>query len=395
MATTFKFGNGNWAVKEDLALAYNDENGNFKPLPFDFTRASTATRVNKDGLIETVPSGKPRIDFTDNTSGHLLLEPSRTNYSIYSEDTSTWSYVEFGSGSAGTITTGKTDMFGGTNAVQIDFPANAENVSIQFGHTSSSISSGSAQTSLYIKLVGSATPDKIIQLRTGSDAENTTISGDSFVRYTKTHTKTSNEAFIIKLRPSEGTSSGGFSIIVCHPQEEVGSYATSYIPTSGSSVTRSAEVADESGNSSVFNDSEGVFYAEIAALADDGTARRITISDGTNSNRIVIAYHTVSNQFLYIIVVGNSVVASNVYTTTDTKDYHKVAVKYKENDFAFWVDGVERHSDSSGSTFPNGTLDQIQFTQGAGGGVYFYGKTKDLRVYDTALSDSELQALTS
>jgi hypothetical protein len=51
MATTFKFGtDGNWAVKEDLALAYNDENGNFKPLPFDFTRASSATRVNKNGL---------------------------------------------------------------------------------------------------------------------------------------------------------------------------------------------------------------------------------------------------------------------------------------------------------------------------------------------------------
>lgn len=47
MATTFKFGNGNWAVKEDFALAYNDENSNFKPLPFDFTRASSATRVNK------------------------------------------------------------------------------------------------------------------------------------------------------------------------------------------------------------------------------------------------------------------------------------------------------------------------------------------------------------
>ncbi len=90
MATTFKFGNGNWAVKEDLALAYNDENGNFKPLPFDFTRASSATRVNKNGLIETVPSGKPRIDFTDNTSGHLLLEPSRTNNVTYSEDFTQW-----------------------------------------------------------------------------------------------------------------------------------------------------------------------------------------------------------------------------------------------------------------------------------------------------------------
>ena len=79
MATTFKFGGGNWAVKDGYALAYNDENNNFKPLPFDFTRASSATRVNKQGLIETVPSGKPRIDFLNNTSGHLLLEPSRTN----------------------------------------------------------------------------------------------------------------------------------------------------------------------------------------------------------------------------------------------------------------------------------------------------------------------------
>ena len=50
--------------KRTTPLAYNDENDNFKPLPFDFTRASSATRVNKDGLIETVPSGKPRIDFT-------------------------------------------------------------------------------------------------------------------------------------------------------------------------------------------------------------------------------------------------------------------------------------------------------------------------------------------
>lgn len=70
MANTFKFGNGNWAVKDGSALAYNDENNNFKPLPFDFTRASSATRVNKQGLVETVPSGKPRIDFLDNTDGH-------------------------------------------------------------------------------------------------------------------------------------------------------------------------------------------------------------------------------------------------------------------------------------------------------------------------------------
>ena len=92
MANTFKFGNGNWAVKDGYALAYNDENNNFKPLPFDFTRASSATTLNRQGLIETVGSGKPRIDFTDNTSGHLLLEPSRTNDTQRSEqfDNSYW-----------------------------------------------------------------------------------------------------------------------------------------------------------------------------------------------------------------------------------------------------------------------------------------------------------------
>ena len=79
MAETLKLGNGEWATKENSLLSYNDENGNYKPLPFDFTRASSATVVNKAGLIETVQSGIPRIDFLGNTNGALLLEPQSTN----------------------------------------------------------------------------------------------------------------------------------------------------------------------------------------------------------------------------------------------------------------------------------------------------------------------------
>ena len=85
MANTFKFGNGEWAVGKETALAYNDENSNFKPLPFTFDRASTATVVNKQGLIETVGIDEPRIDFLNNTKGHLLLEPQRQNVITYSE----------------------------------------------------------------------------------------------------------------------------------------------------------------------------------------------------------------------------------------------------------------------------------------------------------------------
>jgi hypothetical protein len=86
MANTLKFGNGQWATKVGSTLAYNDENGNFKPLPFNFTRSTGGTRVNKDGLIEVVTNNKPRIDFLNDSNGALLLEPSRTNLFLNSDD---------------------------------------------------------------------------------------------------------------------------------------------------------------------------------------------------------------------------------------------------------------------------------------------------------------------
>ena len=85
MANTIKFGNGQWATKEDSILAYNDENANFKPLPFVTSRATTATRVNKAGLLETVASGVPRVDYLDNSKGSYLLEPTSRNLIAQSE----------------------------------------------------------------------------------------------------------------------------------------------------------------------------------------------------------------------------------------------------------------------------------------------------------------------
>ena len=86
MANTLKFGNGEWYGKKDTILAYNDLNSNYKPLPFNFSRASKATVINKDGLIEEVGSGQPRVDYLNNTKGALKLEPSRTNLITYSSD---------------------------------------------------------------------------------------------------------------------------------------------------------------------------------------------------------------------------------------------------------------------------------------------------------------------
>ena len=85
MSNTLKLGNGKWATGKDTLLSFSDTNNNYKPLPFSFSRDTSGTVINKDGLIETVGSGEPRIDFKDNTKGSLLLEPQRSNLFTYSE----------------------------------------------------------------------------------------------------------------------------------------------------------------------------------------------------------------------------------------------------------------------------------------------------------------------
>ena len=76
---------GNWAIKEDNLLAYKKDGTRFFNKEFDFTRNTTATFLDQNGLIQESATNTPRIDFTDDATGHLLLEPQRTNLFPYSE----------------------------------------------------------------------------------------------------------------------------------------------------------------------------------------------------------------------------------------------------------------------------------------------------------------------
>ena len=171
-------------------------------------------------------------------------------------------------------------------------------------------------------------------------------------------------------------------------------FMTSYIPTSGSTVTRNQEAASGAGNSSLINSTEGVLYAEIAALADDGTFRYISLSDGTQETAVAIRFSATSNQIL--VFVRNSGTFASVMLTTSysTINFNKIAISYKVNDFSFWVNGVKVATDTSGNTFSSNTLTELAFDDG-GGFNDLYGKVKCVAVFKEALTDDELECLTS
>jgi hypothetical protein len=376
MANTFKFGNENWAVKDGKVLAYNDENNAFKPLPFTFARSSSATRVDNEGLIKTTDSGFARIDFLNNTSGHLLLEPSRTNLLTYSEDFSQWTPI-------GTPTVDLNNIVspdGNLNGTKITRGSNVT----PLRKSTSDILNNAHTFTLYAK---KGNYDKL-GLDIGDEEQINFTLTDEWQRFEVTSTPTTYNHVDITLP----LSSSGDYIYIFGAQLEAGSYPTSYIPTTGSTVTRAAETCNSAGNSTVFDSTEGVFYAEISALASDSTAKEITLSDGTTNNRVIISYNT-ANQ----IRINYRKASSNIFDQTKTitiTESNKVAVKYKLNDFSFFVNGTKVASSTSGSVMSANTLTQLNFDDGSGS-FDFYGKIKNVQVYNTALTDAELIELTS
>jgi hypothetical protein len=180
--------------------------------------------------------------------------------------------------------------------------------------------------------------------------------------------------------------------------EQSSTYPTSYIPTSGGAVTRVQDYVAKGGNEYIFNDSEGVLYAEIQALANDQTYRFISISDNsTSSNRVVISYNTTSNQIRCDLIVGGSTQSAFTTNSYDITQKNKVAIQYKLNEVKAFVNGLQiGTTDTFANVFPSGTLNQINFGNGnLWSTFYFEGFLNDLQYFDEALSDSELATLTT
>jgi len=399
---TLKFGNGEWYGKKDTILAYNDENSNFKPLPFSFDRASSATRVNKDGLIETVGSGEPRIDYKDDSKGALLLEPSRSNSLLQSNQfDTTWSATNL------TVTSGQIGVGGSVDAWKLSSTGSSSRL-IQTISTS-----GQKSYTIYAKKgslnfirvfardTSDLNPSVYFDLSNGTissefEVDDATIQniGNGWYRCEIVFTKTISDVRIYSAIADGDLSQTSGDIYIQYAQLEQGSYATSYIPTQGGVVTRVADACNNGANEQVINSTEGVLYAEISASISSDF-KSLSLSNGSSSgddNRVMIGFQ---NSILYVNVRVGNVYQFNENLTMPIDNNNKIALKYKPNDFSLWVNGNEIKTDNNGTTFSASLLTKMQFADGRPTTSPFYGNVKDVRVYNTALTDSELAALTT
>ena len=132
-----------------------------------------------------------------------------------------------------------------------------------------------------------------------------------------------------------------------------------------------------------------MLFAEIAALSDDIQQQIGVYGSSTEQLRIEITNNVIKGQ-LY-----NGAFQANMSSTQTVTNFNKVALKWKVDDFALWINGTEVATDSSGTTFSAETLDRLHFSAQNGSTYAAQAKTKQLMVFKKALTDAELETLTT
>jgi hypothetical protein len=365
---------------------------------------ATTTVAVSEGPVANMP----RLNSVAGGCSSLKLEPQRTNLLAYSEYFGS-SYWNQSSTTISSNATTSPDGYVNASKLVEDTSTGVHKIQALYTFTAVDYSmsirikpNGITKVSLWID---SASKGTKFDLSTGTIHSETSSVGkitalpNGWFEIATTADGTSGTSYNVYLYDDSWnvtyTGDGTSGVYIYGAQLEAGSYATSYIPNYGTTagVTRVADTCSGAGSASTFNDSEGVLYAEISALADDLTYRILSISNGTTAERIYMQYTSATNTVSVVIKNGSTTQANMGYALSDETELAKVAIKYKANDFALWVNGFEVGTDASGTT-PTG-LSVLSFTDGGGGGNNFYGNVNQLLTFNTALTDTELATLTT
>jgi hypothetical protein len=179
---------------------------------------------------------------------------------------------------------------------------------------------------------------------------------------------------------------------VAEAQLEEGSFATSYIPTSGSQQTRSADLASIPVTAFGYNQDAGTVVVEVDSIKAGVSQRLLSMYASTNASaeRTDLVNYTSSNVSNYTVVGG--VEQTNHIISTSGLTSFKVAATSAPDDYSMCVNGGTVVAETDGTpTVP--TVDTFRL----GGGVSspLNGHIKSLKYYPRRLTNTQLQELTS
>lgn len=379
-----------------------------------FSRGSIGTFVNKNGLIETAPANTPRFDY-DPITGEcrgLLIEESRQNL-ISNSNGFGGDTTDYG------ITSGITSPDGTSNAVLMYEKTN--NGFHFLTITPTFVVSTTYCASIFCKYAGSkyrfrlkfsdvgGQNNIIIDLRNGSIISGSGVSNNygvikypnGWYRVYTTLTATSTSGFFqpFLTRDSDGTSSyqgdGSSGFYIYGAQVEVGTFPTSYIPTSGSTVTRSADNASiiNTSFSGIFGSGSpselSVFYSGLAPYASINGAYYWQLTNNAITERILFRYAGLPQIIPYVngLAVAGGVFA-NASQVLDIKSIGLI----DDKSFAIRLnDGNPDYQFTNSLKLPRipTGFQQLNIGSSHSGFNYLNGTMRKLAIYQKRLSSSQ------
>jgi hypothetical protein len=223
--------------------------------------------------------------------------------------------------------------------------------------------------------------------------------GTDVYRCSETFTMTASGTLgFLYFAPVSGVTSAfnpavGLGIAFAAPQIELGSVATSVIPTTTAAVTRNADLILVSGAvSGSIGQTQGTIYAEVDLRNFQSPSRIIGISDGTSNNRIIIIFNT-SNRIRLLATVSTASQV-DINSSSQVAGIFKIAVAYKENDYAFYINGSQVGTDTS-ALVPACSAIYLGNAEAGFAGSNINNRIRAAALYTTRLTDTQLALLTS
>jgi hypothetical protein len=386
---------------------------------FGVTRSTTAYRTNASGLLESVASGVPRLDYPiGGGCPSLLVEPAATNLVLRSEefDDAYWTKTR------STISANASTAPNGTTTADKLIPSN-ENATHFVGTTLISFTSGTTYTwSVFAKkdgydhfrlafglnafsLTGRGASFNLNTGATGQTESGVTSRiqdvGNGYYRcsITATAIATVSDASFFNSQNADSATTVTFAgdgtsgAFIWGAQLETGSVATSYIPTVAATATRNADVISKTGVSGFIGQAEGTIYAEVDISQLLGAAARTIFAIETGTSRVQLFFTGLSANTIRAIVRETNLTKYDARTTITTTGIIKLAIAYKSLDTAFYVNGVEITNVLTNLSF--GSINFSDALLGSADTNFLNDRIRAAAVYTTRLSNAELAALTT